>query len=168
MYKYLAVDSGMRYGTCVRLDGSTVFTLYALATIALIEKGILDIYIESGSTRMSRDDFVEYAKSVEEAMFEKHADKVEACIVDGVMYPPSCRRIIQLSKSPIAGAVITPHGFIRGAAPEEIRNVIALNNMAHRYANEYAAMLWRELQRRHACIVPYGSHPALEYSLFTP
>lgn len=168
LYRYLAVDAGMRYGPCVRLDGSVAYTIYALAVVATTERDILDIYTEVNITKMTKDKFVTYARSVEEAMFEKHADRVETCIVDGVMYPPSCRRIIQLSKSPITGAIVTPYGFVRGAMAEEVKNIIALNNLAHRYANEYAAMLWRELQRRHACVVPYGSHPALEYSLFTP
>ena len=166
MYRYLAVDSGMRYGTCVKLDNSAAFILYALAVIAVTERGILDAYTESGITNMSKDDFVDYVKSVEDVMFEKYADDVEVCVVDGISKPP-CRRVIHLSKSPIESAVVTPYGFIRGITKEDkIENIIALNNLAHRYANEYAAMLWHGLQRRYTCVVPYGSHPALEHSLF--
>mgnify|MGYP001770790470 CR=1 FL=1 len=165
MYRYLAVDSGMRYGTCVKLDNSAAFILYALAVVAVTEKGILDIYAEGGATKMNREEFTDYVESVEEAMFEKYINDVDVCIVDGLK-APACRRVVQLSKSPISDAIMTPYGFIRGATPEEIRNVAVLNNLAHRYANEYAALLWHGLQRRYTCVVPYGAHPALEYSLF--
>lgn len=165
MYRYLAVDAAMRYGTCIKLDGSVAYTAYALAAVAVSEHGIIDVYEEYGTTAMDRDAFVEYAKAVEEAMFEKHAASAETCVVDGPTTPP-CRRVVNVKKSGAPQGVTTPWGFINGAEADELQTVVALNNLAHRYANEVAQLLWRRLQQELACIPPYGSHPALEYSLF--
>ncbi|MEM1888506.1 MAG: hypothetical protein QXY12_07115 [Pyrobaculum sp.] len=165
MYRYLAIDAGIRYGTCVKLDGSRGFTIYAVAVAAVTERGLLDVLTDHGITSIDRQSFVEYVRGLEAAMFEKHLDAAETCIVDGTAAPP-CRRVINVAKAPADGAVVTPWGYVRGAEPAEVRNVVALNGLAHKYAYELAAVLWRRVQQAYACSTPYGAHPALEYSLF--
>ncbi len=161
--KYLAVDAGMRYGTCIRLDGATSYTIYALAVVAVSEGGVVGVYTEGGATKMTRDEFVEYARTIELSMYETHP--AEICIVDGAARP-HCGKIVHVTKTPVEGSLVTPWGYVSGDIEINIRDVIALNHLAHRYASELAAMLWTQIQRRLACTTPYGAHPALEHSLF--
>ena len=163
--RYLAVDAGARYGTCVKLDGSRGYTIYAVAVVAATEQGVLDVYTESGVTALGRERFVEYVRDLELAMYEKYADVAEACVVDGAAELP-CRRVVNVAKAPIPGAVLTPWGYVRGANINEIHNIIALNSLAHKYAFELAALLWRRVQSVYTCVTPRGSHPVLDYSLF--
>lgn len=166
MYRYLAVDTAMRYGTCIRLDGAKSYTIFTIVSVAVTEMGIIDVYTEFGTTNISKEEFVDYAKSVEYFMFEKHGNNTEICIVDGTAMPALCKSVVNVAKSPIKDSEIAYDLFVRNAKAEDINNIITLNKLAHKEANKIASLLWSYLQRKYSCTVPFGSHPVLERSLF--
>jgi hypothetical protein len=156
----VAVDSAVRHALCVRLTDKEPLQLYAVAAVAVTDGGDVEAVYHTAAG--GEEEAREHMELFEEALLE-WLGYGHICVVDGYRDAPSCTRIIRVIKSgrPPPGAVATLQGYIVGANPEEVEKAAALNALAHAFANELVAVLWRQWRVENSCVVPRGAHPAM-------